>query len=56
MDKAYQVLRETFGHDSFRLSQEAVIRRLIEEDNSALVLYPTGGKESFECNWLHILK
>lgn len=46
MDKAYQVLRETFGFESFRLSQEAVIRRLIEEDNSALVLYPTGGKRS----------
>lgn len=45
MDKAYQVLRETFGFESFRLSQEAVIRRLIVEDNSALVLYPTGGKE-----------
>lgn len=46
MDKAHQVLRDTFGFKSFRLSQEAVIRRLVEEGESALVLYPTAGKHS----------
>ena len=44
MDKAYQVLHKTFGLKSFRLSQEAVIRRLLEEGENALVLYPTAGK------------
>lgn len=43
MEKAHQVLRETFGFESFRLSQEAVIRRLIVENDNALVLFPTGG-------------
>ena len=44
MEKANQVLRETFGLSSFRLSQEAVIRRLLIDGENALVLYPTGGK------------
>ncbi|KAJ3478501.1 hypothetical protein NLI96_g9706 [Meripilus lineatus] len=46
MEKAYQVLRETFGLSSFRLSQEAVIRRLLVDEENALVLYPTGGGKS----------
>lgn len=44
MEQAYKVLRETFGFDSFRLSQEAVISRLLVDNENALVLYPTGGK------------
>ncbi|KZV77469.1 ATP-dependent DNA helicase [Peniophora sp. CONT] len=46
MDKAHAILKETFGFDSFRLSQEQVIRRLVEENENALVLYPTGGGKS----------
>ncbi|CAL1695603.1 unnamed protein product [Somion occarium] len=46
MEKAYEVLRDTFGFDSFRLSQEEVIRRLLVENENALVLYPTGGGKS----------
>lgn len=38
-----QVLRDVFGHEGFRLSQEAVIKRLLVDNENALVLYPTGG-------------
>ena len=44
MEQARSVLRDTFGFDSFQLSQEAVIRRLLVEKKNALVLYPTGGE------------
>lgn len=46
MEKAHQILRETFGFPSFRLAQEEVIRRLIVENDNALVLFPTGGGKS----------
>ncbi|KAI0274720.1 ATP-dependent DNA helicase [Gloeopeniophorella convolvens] len=46
MDKAHQVLSDVFGFPSFRLSQEAVIRRIVEDNENALVLYPTGGGKS----------
>ncbi|KZT30636.1 ATP-dependent DNA helicase [Neolentinus lepideus HHB14362 ss-1] len=46
MDKAREVLRETFGFPSFRLSQEEVIKRLVVDSENALVLYPTGGGKS----------
>ncbi|KAF8919658.1 ATP-dependent DNA helicase [Mucidula mucida] len=46
MDEAHRVLREVFGHDSFRLSQEQVIKRLIVDNDNALVLFPTGGGKS----------
>ncbi|KAI0698422.1 ATP-dependent DNA helicase [Cerioporus squamosus] len=46
MEKAHEVLKNTFGFDSFRLEQEAVIRRLIVDNENALVLFPTGGGKS----------
>ncbi|KAI9065831.1 ATP-dependent DNA helicase [Trametes sanguinea] len=46
MEKAYEVLRKTFGFESFRHEQEAVIRRLIVDNENALVLFPTGGGKS----------
>ncbi|HBH36498.1 MAG TPA: DNA helicase RecQ [Gammaproteobacteria bacterium] len=44
-DQALEVLRETFGYDSFRPSQAAVIETLIH-GGDALVLMPTGGGKS----------
>ncbi|KAI0033425.1 ATP-dependent DNA helicase [Vararia minispora EC-137] len=46
MDRAHQILKDVFGFDRFRLEQEAVIRRLVEENENALVLFPTGGGKS----------
>ncbi|PBL01411.1 ATP-dependent DNA helicase [Armillaria gallica] len=46
IDKAHKVLKDVFGHSSFRLSQEAVIHRLLVENENALVLFPTGGGKS----------
>ncbi|KAH7929308.1 ATP-dependent DNA helicase [Leucogyrophana mollusca] len=46
METARQVLHEVFEFPDFRLSQEAVIRRLLEGNENALVLYPTGGGKS----------
>ncbi|PCH33726.1 ATP-dependent DNA helicase [Wolfiporia cocos MD-104 SS10] len=46
MEQAHKVLTETFGFPSFRLSQEAVIRRLLVDNENALVLFPTGGGKS----------
>lgn len=47
MDKAHQVLNETFGFPAFRLSQEAVVHRLLVDNENALVLFPTGGTSLF---------
>ncbi|MEN8213520.1 MAG: DNA helicase RecQ [Pseudomonadota bacterium] len=44
-EQALQTLRETFGYDSFRTSQAAVIETLIQ-GGDALVLMPTGGGKS----------
>ncbi|KDQ63470.1 hypothetical protein JAAARDRAFT_119479 [Jaapia argillacea MUCL 33604] len=44
MEKAHEILKEVFGFSSFRLSQEAVIHRLLVDNENALVLFPTGGK------------
>lgn len=46
MEKAYEILKETFGFDDFRLSQKEVIHRLIVENENALVLFPTGGEHA----------
>ncbi|KAJ6604577.1 ATP-dependent DNA helicase [Mycena vulgaris] len=46
MDRARQVLKDVFGFPSFRLSQGEAIARLIEQDENALVVYPTGGGKS----------
>ena len=42
---AQNILEKTFGYDSFRPSQQEIIRTLIEGDD-ALVLMPTGGGKS----------
>ena len=44
MEKAYEILKSTFGFDEFRLSQKDVIHRLLVDNENALVLFPTGGK------------
>ncbi|KZP04151.1 ATP-dependent DNA helicase [Athelia psychrophila] len=46
MENAHKVLRDVFGHDKFRLSQEEVVKRLLVDGENALVLYPTGGGKS----------
>ncbi|KAI0651958.1 ATP-dependent DNA helicase [Trametes meyenii] len=46
MEKAFEVLQKTFGFQSFRHEQEAVIRRLLVDNDNALVLFPTGGGKS----------
>ncbi|KAG6912027.1 hypothetical protein DXG01_000275 [Tephrocybe rancida] len=46
MEKAHQVLKDVFGFDSFKLSQENVISRLLVDDENALVVFPTGGGKS----------
>ncbi|KAI9005128.1 ATP-dependent DNA helicase RecQ [Hyaloraphidium curvatum] len=46
MDRARKVLKTTFGHDAFRPGQEPAIRRLIEENESACCIFPTGGGKS----------
>ena len=42
---AEQILQTTFGYDSFRHSQQAVIEQLVA-GNDAFVLMPTGGGKS----------
>ncbi|KII93915.1 hypothetical protein PLICRDRAFT_88210 [Plicaturopsis crispa FD-325 SS-3] len=46
MENAHQVLKDVFGHEAFRLDQEAVIERLLVKNENALVLFPTGGGKS----------
>ncbi|RDB29220.1 putative ATP-dependent DNA helicase RecQ [Hypsizygus marmoreus] len=46
MEKAHQILNDVFGFSSFRLSQEAVISRLLVNNENALVVFPTGGGKS----------
>jgi superfamily II DNA helicase RecQ len=43
MEEARRVQREVFGHQEFRLLQEKVIKRLLVDNDNALVLFPTGG-------------
>ncbi|WP_067687881.1 DNA helicase RecQ [Nocardia jejuensis] len=44
-DAAHQVLRKTFGYDSFRGPQQAIVEQVIA-GGDALVLMPTGGGKS----------
>ncbi|KZT72807.1 ATP-dependent DNA helicase [Daedalea quercina L-15889] len=46
MEQAHAVLKETFGFPGFRHTQEEVIRRLLVDNDNALVLFPTGGGKS----------
>ncbi|KIY66111.1 ATP-dependent DNA helicase [Cylindrobasidium torrendii FP15055 ss-10] len=46
MDKAHIILHDVFGHDSFRLLQEQVVKRLVEDNDNALCIFPTGGGKS----------
>ncbi|KIJ68526.1 hypothetical protein HYDPIDRAFT_24796 [Hydnomerulius pinastri MD-312] len=46
MENAFKVLHDIWGFPSFRLSQEAVIKRLLVDNENALVLFPTGGGKS----------
>jgi ATP-dependent DNA helicase RecQ len=45
MEKARQVLRETFGYSDFRPTQGEIVEHLVA-GNEALVLMPTGGGKS----------
>ena len=45
MDSPHKILKETWGHDHFRLGQEAIIDDLIE-GNDVFALLPTGGGKS----------
>ncbi|KIJ21817.1 hypothetical protein PAXINDRAFT_165198 [Paxillus involutus ATCC 200175] len=46
MENAFKALHDIWGFPSFRLSQEAVIKRLVVDNENALVLFPTGGGKS----------
>lgn len=46
MDLARRKLKESFGHDDFRPGQEPAIRRLVEENESACCIFPTGAGKS----------
>ncbi|KAK7064288.1 putative ATP-dependent DNA helicase RecQ [Favolaschia claudopus] len=46
MERAKAVLKDVFNFPAFRLSQEQAISRLVEQNENALVVYPTGGGKS----------
>ena len=45
MQRAQQILTNTFGYDSFRHNQDEIIQELLE-GRDALALMPTGGGKS----------
>ncbi|KAJ7054134.1 ATP-dependent DNA helicase [Mycena amicta] len=45
MERAHAVLKDVFGFDGFKLSQEAAIQQILEGKNTA-VIFPTGGGKS----------
>lgn len=45
MEKAYQILKETFGYSSFRFDQEEIIQTVLE-GKDCLAIMPTGGGKS----------
>ncbi|KAF8610634.1 ATP-dependent DNA helicase [Ceratobasidium sp. AG-I] len=46
MEKAHAILKDVFGFEAFRLAQEKAIERLVVQNKSALVLFPTAGGKS----------
>ncbi len=46
MENSLDILKRYYGYDSFKGSQEAVIKRLTEERKHSLLLMPTGGGKS----------
>lgn len=46
MNKAQEILKEKFGHNSFRGNQETIINELVKDKNNCLVLMPTGAGKS----------
>ena len=46
MKEASEILKDKFGHDTFRGEQEKIIADLVEENKNCLVLMPTGGGKS----------
>lgn len=46
MNKALEILKNKFGHDSFRGEQENIINELTVNGNHCLVIMPTGGGKS----------
>ena len=46
MSKEEEILRDKFGHNSFRGEQENIINELISNNNNCLVLMPTGAGKS----------
>ena len=46
IEQAKAILKKYYGFDTFRESQEEVIKRLVEENEHCLLLMPTGGGKS----------
>lgn len=46
IEQAKAVLKKYYGFDTFRESQEEVIKRLVDENEHCLLLMPTGGGKS----------
>ena len=45
MNKKYQILKDTFGHDKFRSFQEEVVDTILAKQD-VLTILPTGGGKS----------
>lgn len=46
MERAYEILRDVFGYESFREGQEDAIRAVLVEKKDVFVLMPTGAGKS----------
>lgn len=45
-NQIFNILKDSFGHNSFRGEQEAIIKRIVDDHKHALVLMPTGSGKS----------